>query len=139
MTVEYAMNSKEFYSALNCGDLIGSHCKDCGTNALPQRYICPTCHSENCEIMSYSGKGELVAYTVIFVPPVMMAKAGYDAKNPYCVGIVELEEGPRISAQILDVDLDHPENIMIGTELLMSTVTRGENENQETFLAFKPA
>lgn len=139
MKTDYALNSKEFYTALNGGELIGSHCKDCGANALPQRQICPTCHSENCEIMSYAGKGELVAYTVIFVPPVMMANAGYDAKNPYCVGIVELEEGPRISAQILDVDMAHPENIMIGTELIMSTVTRGENENQEAFLAFKPA
>ena len=137
--MEYALKSKEFFTALNKGDLIGSRCKVCGAFALPQRQICPECHSIDTEIKSFSGKGKLVAYTVIYVPPVMMANAGYDAKNPYCVGVVELEEGPRISAQILDVDIENPENIKIGTNLKMSTVTRFNDENQETFLAFSPA
>ena len=135
---EYTMNSKDFYKALEKGDLIGSRCQDCGSFTIPQRQICPKCHSENIEIISYSGSGELVAYTVIFVPPVNMADAGYSAKNPYCVGIVELEEGPRVSAQILDVDLEHPEKIKIGTPLEMTTITRGEGEGQAAFLAFKP-
>ena len=135
---EYGLSSKDFYKALSNAELIGSRCQDCGSYAIPQRHICPKCHSENNEIVMYSGKGKLVAYTVIFVPPVMMAEAGYDAKNPYCVGIVELEEGPRISAQILEVDIDQPENIIIGTEMAMETITRADGENKETFLAFKP-
>jgi len=135
---EYSMKSKSFYEALNNGDLIGSMCDDCGLYSIPQHQICPKCHSEHNEIISYSGRGKLVAYTVIFVPPVMMAEAGYNAKNPYCVGIVELEEGPRISAQILDVDIDHPENIIIGLEMSMTKITRGNGETQQTFLAFKP-
>ena len=135
---QYTMNSKDFYKALEEGDLIGSRCQDCGSFTVPQRQICPKCHSENSEIIAFSGSGELVAYTVIFVPPVKMADAGYSAKNPYCVGIVELEEGPRVSAQILDVDLEHPDKIEIGTSLEMTTITRGEGEEQATFLAFKP-
>lgn len=47
-------------------------------------------------------------------------------------------EGPRISAQIIDVDISHPEFILLGTELIMTSLKRGEGENQETFLAFKP-
>lgn len=135
---EYSMNSKDFYIALEQGDLIGSHCQDCGTHIVPQRRICPKCHSENTEIISYDGSGKLVAYTVVFVPSVRMAEEGYSAKNPYCVGIVELAAGPRVSAQIIDVDLDHPEKIVIGTPLKMTTITRGEGEDQSTFLAFKP-
>jgi len=135
---DYTFNSKEFYEALNTSELIGSRCQDCGSYAVPQRRICPKCHSENVEVVRYSGQGKLVAYTVIFVPPVMMAETGYDAKNPYCVGIVELDEGPRISAQILEVDMDQPENILIGTEMIMDTITRADGENKETFLAFKP-
>ena len=134
---EYSMNSKDFYKALGEGELIGSCCQDCGSYTVPQRRICPKCHSENTEIISYSGSGELVAYTVIFVPPVNMADAGYSAQNPYCVGIVKLEEGPRVSAQILNVDLEHPEKIEIGTPLEMTTITRGAGEDQATFLAFK--
>jgi uncharacterized OB-fold protein len=89
------------------------------------------------DVIAFSGKGKLAAYTVIFVPPVEMANAGYDGKNPYCSGVVELVEGPRISAQILDVDMMHPENIKIGTSVSMTTIFRGEEDNRSTFLAFK--
>lgn len=136
--IEYTMNSKDFYKALNEEQLIGSRCENCGAFAIPQRKICPKCHSTQTKIINYSGKGKLAAYTVIFVPPIMMAEAGYSAKNPYCVGIIELEEGPRVSAQILDVDVQNPENIKIGTSMTMSTISRGEGERQANFLAFKP-
>ena len=135
--IGYTMNSKDFYLALENDDLIGSQCLECGRHTIPQRQICPQCHSENTQIVSFSGVGKLVAYTVIFVPPVRMAEEGYSAKNPYCVGIVELEEGNRVSAQILDVDLLNPEKIEIGTPMEMATITRGEGEIQKTFLAFK--
>jgi uncharacterized protein len=135
---EYTMNSKDFYTALEQGDLIGSNCQECGSDSIPQRQICPSCHSENTEIVSYVGRGKLVAYTVVYVPPVKMADEGHNAKNPYCVGIVELDEGPRVSAHLLNVNLDHPESIEIGMRLKISTISRGEDENQSTFLAFKP-
>ncbi len=136
---DYTMNSKEFFNALAEGDLIGSHCQECGAYFVPQRRICPKCHSEKSEIVTLSGKGKLAAYTVISVPPVSMAEAGYNAGNPYCVGIVTLAEGPRISAQIVDLDISRPEDIAIGTDLEMTTITRGEGEERKTFLAFKPA
>lgn len=135
---EFALINKEFFRALETGELIGSKCQDCGEVSIPQREICPDCFSHRTEIESFSGKGKLAAYTVISVPPVKMAQAGYDGKNPYCVGIVTLDEGPRISAQILDVDLAHPENIKIGTELQMTTIRREEDGVQNTYLAFKP-
>lgn len=136
---EFALTNKEFFRALGVGELIGSKCLDCGEVSIPQREICPVCFSHRMEIVSFSGQGKLAAYTVISVPPVKMAKAGYDGKNPYCVGIVTLAEGPRISAQILDMDLAHPANIKIGTDLQMTTIQREEDGVQNTYLAFKPA
>jgi uncharacterized protein len=135
---EYSMNSKDFYKALDSGELIGSKCLECGAYTVPQRQICPKCHSDQTEIVTFSGMGKLAAYTVISVPPVKMAQAGYNGNNPYCVGIVTLDEGPRVSAQILDVDLHQPEKITIGTDLVMTTIKRDEGEGQTTYLAFKP-
>jgi hypothetical protein len=134
---DYTTMSKEFFKALREGQFIGSKCKQCGAVSVPPRQICPKCHSTESGIIALSGKGKLVAFTVISVPPVMMANAGYDGKNPYCVGIVELEEGARVSAQILGVDMSAPETIKIGTPLSKTTITRGEDEAQETFLAFE--
>lgn len=136
---ESSMNSKDFYKALDQGKLIGSKCMLCGSYAIPQRHICPKCKSDQTEIITFSGDGKLVAYTVVFVPPVRMAEAGFSSKNPYCVGVVELSEGPRISAQILEVDVEHPENIKIGSMLKMTTISRQEGEQESTFLAFQPA
>ena len=136
--VEYSMNSKDFYKALEAQQLIGSHCQDCGYLVAPQRQICPNCLGSRTEITSLSGSGKLMAFAVIYVPSLMMAQAGFNAKNPYCVGIVELVEGPKVSAQILDMDLSKPESIEIGTELAMTTIKRGDAENQKTYLAFKP-
>ena len=135
---EYSMISKDFNKALENNLLIGSKCTQCGSYAIPQRGICPKCHSENTELIHFSGNGKLVAFTVIYVPPVKMAEAGYNNKNPYCSGIVELEEGPRISAQILDVDLLNPNKIKIGTALEMNMITRKEGDNLKSYLAFHP-
>lgn len=133
----YSLNTTSFYKALDEGKLIGSRCKDCGYVAVPQRQICPKCHADQMEIIEFSGEGKLAAYTVVFVPPTEMLQAGYDSKNPYCTGIVELVEGPRVNAQILGFDLSKPSTIKIGTQLHMTTVERGTDERKHKFLAFQ--
>lgn len=136
--VEFSMISKDFYKALETQQLIGSICQDCGHKVTPQRQICPNCLGSHTQVIELSGTGSLAAFTVIYSPSLMMAQAGYDAKHPYCVGIVKLDEGPKISAQILDLDVNQPENIKIGTRMSMTTITRGESEKALSFLAFKP-
>lgn len=137
MMSDFNLNSKSFYTALNSNTLIGSKCNKCGKLVSPQRAICPKCQSNDVEIVEFSGNGRLVAFTVIFVPPTHMAEAGYSNKNPYCVGIVELEEGPRVTAQILDVDMQQPHNIKIGKPVTMTIIERGSEEEHHKYLAFK--
>jgi len=135
--IDTSYSSREFYTALGRDELAGSTCKNCGHKVVPARVICPECSHADMKPTLFSGKGRLAAYTVIHVPPTAMAEAGYSVKNPYCVGIVELEEGPRVSAQILDVDMANPDQIGIGRELSMTTVERGEGDQRQKFLAFK--
>lgn len=124
--------------------LMASKCKECSALWLPPRSICPTCKSNEMEWVELSGRGKLVAFTVIGVGPMPMIDAGYSRDNPYCAGIVEVEEGPRISAQILGVDVAHPENIKIGTPLTADFVERGSwhfveelAKMRKMYLAFK--
>jgi len=105
--------------------LMASRCANCGALWLPPRPICLTCKGDEMEWKELGGKGKLVAFTVIGVGPMPMIDAGYGRDNPYCVGIVEVEEGPRIGAQILGVDVAHPENIKIGTPVVADFVERG--------------
>jgi uncharacterized OB-fold protein len=60
-------------------------------------------------------------------------------REPYCVGLVRLEEGPTISAQILGLDPKRPEEIEIGIPLRVAFLERGEGEARRTYLAFQPA
>jgi len=53
------------------------------------------------EKIKLSGKGMLYSYTIIHTPP-----SKFEGQAPYAVGIVELEEGPRITSQIVDCELN---------------------------------
>jgi uncharacterized OB-fold protein len=89
------------------------------------------------EWVEMSGEGELLAFTTVHIAPTAMIEAGYDRKNPYCTGVVQLAEGPAVSAQILGVDATRPQEIQIGTPLHVAFVQRGEGEQAQTYLAFE--
>jgi len=110
-----------------CGEkkLMASRCQKCGAVELPPRPICTKCNSLEIEWVELKGKGKIVSYTVIGVGPWTMVSEGYDRDHPYCSGIVELDEGPRITTQILGVDVNKPENIKIGTPVTADFVERG--------------
>ncbi len=88
------------------------------------------------EWVEIKGKGKLAAFTVITVPPVKMTALGYGKDNPYCTGIVELEEGPKISARIIGVDCKGCQ-IKIGMPLTVDFIETGEGEEKKTTLAFR--
>ena len=50
--------------------------------------------------LKLSGKGEIITYTIIHVAP-----ENFEEQVPYPVAIVQLEEGPRVTAQIVDCDI----------------------------------
>lgn len=118
--------------------LMGSREKSTGAVFCPPRPIDPSTHSFDMEWVEFKGTGRLEAYTVVLTAPSAMLAAGYDRKNPYCVGIVKLDEGPMISGQILGVDIAHPEAIKIGTRVKVAFIDRGEAEAKKTYLAFEP-
>jgi uncharacterized protein len=129
--------SASFYAYLDEHKLMGTRCQSCGTLHLPPRPICTACHSKDLAWAEMSGQGQLIAFTTVHIAPTAMLAEGYGRDNPYCTGIVQLKEGPAISAQILDVDVQQPQNIKIGTPLSVAFVERGTEKAKQTFLAFK--
>jgi len=135
---ERPISTISFHQFLNEGKLMGSRCKKCGTLFSPPRPLCIKCYSRDMEWADLKGKGKLLTFTTINVGPPWMVEQGYDRKNPYCSGVVELEEGVRIDARIEGVDTTKPETIKIGTPLTVEFLHHGEGENMKTSLAFKP-
>lgn len=130
--------SAEFYRYLSQHKLMGSRCRANGKLYVPPRAMCPESHSIDMEWVEMSGQGKLRAFTVIGVGPTAMVEAGYNLKNPYCAGLVELAEGPTVSAQILGVDVAQPETIKIGMPLKVTFIERGQGEEKRAYLGFEP-
>ena len=127
------ISGKEFEEKLKEKKLMGTFCKKCGEVHLPPRPICPKCKSPDVEWKELSGRGKLVAFTSIRVAPPLMIEEGYGRDKPYITGIVELEEGVKISARILGFDPEKPEDVKIGAPLVAHFHEKGER----VFLAFK--
>ena len=97
----------------------------------PPRPIDPATHSDDMEWIELSGRGTLAAFTSVYIGTSAMIDAGYDRKKPYVAGVVELEEGPRISAQILGLDAAAVVQVLIGLvkpELADSVITPTQRE-----------
>jgi uncharacterized OB-fold protein len=137
---ERTFNAGGFYAYLKEGKLMGSRSKKTGKLYVPPRTMCPDTFSTEMEWTEVSGNGKLVAFTVIIVAPTHMIEAGYGRDNPFCAGIVQLDEGPGVSAQIFGVDVKKPESIKIGMPLKMKLIERGQGpEGAKTYLGFEPA
>jgi uncharacterized OB-fold protein len=117
--------------------LMGSECGNCGRQYLPPRPMCPECFNGQMVWAEMETTGILAAFTIVNIASTTMIEAGYGRDNPHCSGIVTLDNGLSISAQILGVDTSDPGSIMIGTQVKAVFVTRSEEEGAEKFLAFK--
>ncbi len=126
-----------FQNHLSEHKLMGTQCKSCGAKYLPPRPLCAHCYSDEMEWIEMTSEGTLAAFTTIHIAPTAMIAAGYGRDHPYCAGIVNLENGLSISAQILGVDVNQPQTIQIGAPLKVEFVERGEGEEKKTFLAFR--
>ncbi len=79
--------------------LVGEVCPHCEEKIFPPRDVCPNCAQEAKTPYVFSGKGEVFSYTTVYDPP-----EGYEGNAPYTVALIQLEEGPLVTAQLTDVD-----------------------------------
>jgi uncharacterized OB-fold protein len=126
-----------FQQYLDQGRLMGVRCLACGQIDLPPRPICRRCHASQMEWAEMPSEGRLAAFTCISIGPTRLIAEGFDRTNPYCAGVVALENGARISARILGVDARDPASIRVGAPLTVEFLHRGEDKR--TVLAFRPA
>ncbi len=136
-TTERPFTAASFQAYLNEGRLMGSRNRQTGEVFVPPRPIDPRTHGANMEWIELSGRGTLAAFTSVYIGTSAMIDAGFDRTKPYVAGIVELEEGPRISAQIAGVDGKQPDLTWIGRTVEASFVERGEEGKRRAYLMFK--
>lgn len=107
--------------------LVGEVCDHCGAHLFPPRDVCPECSRPASTPYTFSGRGEVYSYSTIYQAP-----AGFEEFVPYTVALVKLEEGPMITAQLTDVDVDQVE---IGMPVEMVT-RRMQEEGEDGLIVY---
>ena len=92
--------------------LSGSACETCRTSYFPTRKLCPKCRRKG-KIVSkqFCGRGKVYSFTEVSSGPV-----GFELEAPYVLAIVELEEGPRLTAQVVGIC---EKDVKIGDSVVM--------------------
>jgi uncharacterized OB-fold protein len=129
-------NAASFYAFLKEGRFMGVRCRENGNIYAEARPIDPVSHSRDMEWHELSGRATLTTFTCISVAPASLEAKGYGRNNPYCTGIVTLEEGPRISARISGVDAANPQNIPSDLPVVLAL---DEIDADDPGLVFRPA
>ena len=94
------------------GKLGIQRCLSCGALRHPPRPMCGDCRSTEWEAIESGGRGTVASYTVLRHPQF----PGYD--YPLIIVLVELEEGTRLTSQLVDctpeaVEFDMPVTMKI--------------------------
>jgi len=78
---------------------------------MPPRGTCRACRSQELQTHIFSGLASLYSFAELDTTP-----EGFE--GPLLIALVDLDEGPRLAAQLTDVD---PEELVIGMKLEMVT------------------
>ncbi|MBU2551896.1 MAG: Zn-ribbon domain-containing OB-fold protein [Proteobacteria bacterium] len=94
--------SKVFYDGCKANKLLYQVCADCGEIIFFPKQTCPNCMGHSLEWKESSGRGRIFTFTVTYdyAPP------EFAADTPYALAIVVLEEGFRMTSNIVESDLD---------------------------------
>lgn len=79
----------------NSSQLIVLKCQQCHGLFVPPKYSCPQCAGTEFKEVSVSGKGRIMTYTTIRVPPL-----GFENQVPYDIAIIELPEGIDLTVRL---------------------------------------
>jgi uncharacterized OB-fold protein len=115
-----------FWEGIAAGRLLIQRCA-CGRLRHPPGPVCPVCHSFEWSAVPASGRGRVYSYVVAHHPAI----PPFAYPNP--IGLVELEEGPRLVANLSGVA---PQAIRIGMPVVCEIV---EVEPGFRLPTFRPA
>jgi uncharacterized protein len=91
--------SLPFWEGIAEGVLRVQRCGACGRYVFYPRAVCPYCASSKLDWVDASGRGRIHSYTVVHRAP-----PEYRDEVPYVVALVELDEGVRMMARLVDVE-----------------------------------
>ena len=102
-----------------------TRCAECGYYVHPPAPRCGRCYSDRVAPAPVSGRGRVYTFTVnehAWMPGLEV---------PYVIAVVELEEGPKLTTNIVDID---PDDVVIGLPVQATF----EDVDDVTLVNFRP-
>jgi uncharacterized OB-fold protein len=94
-------DSAPFWEAAKQGRLRLQQCAQCNAVIYYPRALCPHCHGTDLAWRDLSGLGRIYSFTVSR----RAASAEFEARVPYVVALVDLDEGARMLSGIRTADV----------------------------------
>jgi uncharacterized protein len=117
-----------FWEALRRHELVVQQCGSCGRLRFVPTELCPYCYSAARTWSTVSGRGRVYTFSVVHRAPT----PAYQAEAPYAIACVELDEGPRLPARVIDVD---PADVEVGMPV---EVVFDDVDDDLTLYRFRP-
>ncbi len=99
----------------------------CGAHLFYPRRLCTACGSTDLAWVEASGRGTVFTYTVARRP----THPAFADLVPYVIAVVELDEGPKLTTNIVGID---PDDVRIG----MRVVATYEDLDDVSLVHFRP-
>jgi uncharacterized protein len=94
--------SKPYWEGLKAGKLLLPKCGDCAHVFFYPRVLCPRCRSRRIDWIESSGRGRLHSFGIAH----QSINRAFKVPLPYVLALVELEEGPRMMSNLVEVEPD---------------------------------
>ncbi|MFN0178200.1 MAG: Zn-ribbon domain-containing OB-fold protein [Gemmatimonadales bacterium] len=104
--------TRHFWEGARAGELRLQRCDACAHVYFPPRPFCPQCGGRSVSVVRASGRATLYSY-------VIHHRAAPGFTPPYSIAVVQLEEGPRMMTNIVEV-AQTPEALQLDMPLEVS-------------------
>jgi uncharacterized OB-fold protein len=112
-------DSLPYWDAARERRLLIRKCNACGALHFMPRHLCPACWSDQLEWVEAKGTGSVHSFTIIRRAPM----AAFAPRAPYVLALIDLDEGPRMMANVLGEDAL---SVRIGDRVKVTFEERGE-------------
>jgi uncharacterized OB-fold protein len=121
--------NRPFWEGTRLGEFRLQHCNSCGKVWAPNGPVCPHCFSDDYRWDRMSGRGTIATWVVFH----KLYHPSFARDLPYNVAFIQLEEGPRIIANVVGASNDE---LRIGMPV---EVTFDKVNEEVTIPRFRPS
>ena len=112
--MQYPLTFEQYQEGLRNGKFMGLKCQKCNIYTFPAQMVCSSCGCRDLDAAEMKGEGIIRSFTVVRVAP--------EGLEPYyTVAMVELDEGPWVTGNLLVPEPEETNMSIIGRKVRLGS------------------